>query len=440
MCSQLSLRPPNPWYDCLGPSLPALPCPTGTHHDALSARSAASHGALSLPDSARQRERAAALDTALQRSAAEVEDLLAALDATSALSASLAQQDGDHGVHSSWDATSEDGHAQAQARRAAAAAAGAAEEAVLAVRGQLAEAHQRVQAAAARMQGAAQEAEALKHEHVGLRQQVSGGGGCLRSGVRGGGGVGVKLYAAQEQMEDHSRVPLPHSIHPPHTHPHLVRPGGGPAGAGGRCPGANGGCTAGQAGRRAWPGKVGGRGWWAACWRLLVGDCCWGRPCSLRLPKTPTIARIPPCPTTLGSPPTPLCNITGLRVGWMQPRPYPTLPTHSVFLCFTTPLCRRTEGELAAAQAELEAATQRKQASECALQEQAGGLALGDSAGLGSSGGLLEGRQGCLDEHERCAVLCRMLLRCAALLVLGWRGRAGSVCARAAGLGGGAAG
>lgn len=111
----------------------------------MSARSVASVGAMSLPDSARQREAAAALDAALQHSAAEVEDLLCALGMASGEGADAALL----------------GSAAAEA-----------EDAVVAVRAQLAEAHARVQGAAARMRGAADEANSLKAQHADLRQQV----------------------------------------------------------------------------------------------------------------------------------------------------------------------------------------------------------------------------------------------------------------------------
>ena len=117
----------------------------------MSARSAASAGALSLPDSARQREQAAALEAALQHSAAEVEDLLGALDTAAAAGSATAG-----------------GSAQGTAAEAAAAA----EAALVAVRARLAEAHGRVQGAAACMQAAAGEAEQLKRQHAELRQQV----------------------------------------------------------------------------------------------------------------------------------------------------------------------------------------------------------------------------------------------------------------------------
>lgn len=59
--------------------------------------------------------------------------------------------------------------------------------------------------------------------------------------------------------------------------------------------------------------------------------------------------------------------------------------------------CRSAEDALAAAQAELDAATQHKHAAECAVQEQAAG------AGGGSQGAQLERRQACQEDYERWA-------------------------------------
>lgn len=150
ICFTLAPRPPPP-------SL----CASQTDQALVSARSAASAGALSLPDSARQREQAAALEAALQHSAAEVQDLLGALDTAAAAAAATGAAAG---------TSAADGVPADQAR----AEAGAASEAALAsLRERLAGRHQAVQAAAARMQAAAADAEQLKAQHAGLRQRVS---------------------------------------------------------------------------------------------------------------------------------------------------------------------------------------------------------------------------------------------------------------------------
>lgn len=134
-------------------------------------REALAAGALSLPSSARQREQAAALEAALDHSSLEVQDLLAALDATAgAASAAAAAAEG--------DAPAGGAAAAAQPDRGQVEAA---EEAVLTVRRQLAEAHEGVQAARRRMGEAAGEAEALKRQHAAVREQV--GGGAARRGA-----------------------------------------------------------------------------------------------------------------------------------------------------------------------------------------------------------------------------------------------------------------
>ncbi len=131
----------------------------------MTARSAASAGALSLPDSARQREQAAALEAALLHSAAEVEDLLGALDMAAAAAAATGAADAADGTLAA------DGVPAQQPEEEA----GAASEAGLAsLRDRLAERHRSVQAAAAGMQAAAAEAERLKGQHAELRQRVSG--------------------------------------------------------------------------------------------------------------------------------------------------------------------------------------------------------------------------------------------------------------------------
>lgn len=146
------------------PRCPLLPAPVSTAATPQSAAPPTGGAGLGLPDSARQRAQAAALEAALEHSAAEVRDLLAALDATSALAASAAA--------AGADADSSSGAAGDGGREAAAAAAVAAEGAIDAVRSELAAAHERVQAAAARMQAAAGKAEQLKGKHSGLHAQV----------------------------------------------------------------------------------------------------------------------------------------------------------------------------------------------------------------------------------------------------------------------------
>ena len=125
--------------------------------DAVSVRSSPTCGGLSLPDSARQREQAAALDAALQHSSAEVRDLLSALDLAAESRPGSA-------------ASIRVGGSAPPA--GAAAAAAAVEAAVVAARAALAAAHERVQSAARRMQEAAGDAEQLKQQHAGLREQV----------------------------------------------------------------------------------------------------------------------------------------------------------------------------------------------------------------------------------------------------------------------------
>jgi hypothetical protein len=100
----------------------------------LSARSAASV-AVSLPNTARQREQVQQLEAALQHSSDEVLDLLAALDT-------------------------------------AAGTAGEGSNAVAQVQQRLAGAHDRMQLAAGRWQLAATAAEGLKEQHATIRQQV----------------------------------------------------------------------------------------------------------------------------------------------------------------------------------------------------------------------------------------------------------------------------
>lgn len=160
------------------PPLPAGVTPGGA--GLLSGRSPTSSAvpAPGLPDSARQRAQAAALEAALEHSGAEVHDLLAALDATSALAAEAADAE-------------------------AAAAAAAAEGAIGGVRAELATAHERVQAAAARMQAAASEAEQLKRQHAGLHQQV----GCA--------GPPAPLPACWWRAGAAGVLPLPLPSHPP---------------------------------------------------------------------------------------------------------------------------------------------------------------------------------------------------------------------------------
>ncbi|KAI3434714.1 hypothetical protein D9Q98_002775 [Chlorella vulgaris] len=113
--------------------------------------------AISLPTSARQREQQAALEAALEHSSLEVQDLLAALDATAVATGPAAASGGGGGP-----AVAAGDSPQLQA----------AERAVLAVRQSLAAAHDGVQGARRRVQEAAGEAEGLKRQHGAVRQQV----------------------------------------------------------------------------------------------------------------------------------------------------------------------------------------------------------------------------------------------------------------------------
>lgn len=133
------------------PSFPASPC----RH--LPADPNFSIAAISLPTSARQREQQAALEAALEHSSLEVQDLLAALDATAVATGPAAASGGGGGP-----AVAAGDSPQLQA----------AERAVLAVRQSLAAAHDGVQGARRRVQEAAGEAEGLKRQHGAVRQQV----------------------------------------------------------------------------------------------------------------------------------------------------------------------------------------------------------------------------------------------------------------------------
>ncbi|KAL4856018.1 hypothetical protein ACK3TF_003458 [Chlorella vulgaris] len=124
-------------------------CESGDPHFSIAA--------ISLPTSARQREQQAALEAALEHSSLEVQDLLAALDATAVATGPAAASGGGGGP-----AVAAGDSPQLQA----------AERAVLAVRQSLAAAHDGVQGARRRVQEAAGEAEGLKRQHGAVRQQV----------------------------------------------------------------------------------------------------------------------------------------------------------------------------------------------------------------------------------------------------------------------------
>lgn len=187
------------------PACPLLPSPlpTQAEQELVSARSAASAGAMSLPDSARQREQAAALQAALQHSAAEVEDLLGALDTAAAAAAATAagQASGDDSVPAQ----------QPETESGAALEAG-----LLSLRDRLAERHRSVQVAAARMQAAAADAERLKAQHADLRQRVSAS--CWRqasSCVVGTQTLPLPLPASKSPLQSSqcaSALPLPASL------------------------------------------------------------------------------------------------------------------------------------------------------------------------------------------------------------------------------------
>lgn len=125
------------------------PSPLGTP---VHPRPSSAPSPLRAADLARQQEQAAALEAALEHSSAEVRDLLSALNlAADTGSLSGAQREG-------------------EARQGGVGAA--ADAALLAVRGALADAHERVQGAAAQLRQAAGEVEGLKQQHFAMRQQV----------------------------------------------------------------------------------------------------------------------------------------------------------------------------------------------------------------------------------------------------------------------------
>lgn len=159
---------PFPLFRTAAATLPAGPdgslSPLGTP---VHPRPSSAPSPLPAADSARQREQAAALQAALEHSSAEVRDLLSALD--------LAADAGSCGAGQQGDGAQRGG------------ANAAADAAVLVVRGALAEAHERVQDAAARLRQAAGEVEGLKRQHLAMRQQVGAPGqSCCLLGCRHG--------------------------------------------------------------------------------------------------------------------------------------------------------------------------------------------------------------------------------------------------------------